>query len=167
MENYPENWPQFFTATINGWKYLLEDDCYKDIVIDCIRHLIKGKQIRLNGFVIMSNHIHLIWQAMHGYHLKKIQDNFLKITAKKFKDKLISSGKVEVYEVNAADRKYNFWKRDSLGVELFTPAVFQQKLDYIHQNPVKAGLCNFPEEYRYSSAAFYYNGVDTFGIMGA
>jgi putative transposase len=52
-----------------------------------------------------------------------------------------------------------------LGIDLFTEAVFIQKLDYIHQNPLKAGLCNLPEEYYYSSAKFYECGVDDFGIL--
>ncbi|MFZ1527276.1 MAG: hypothetical protein WAT19_00870 [Ferruginibacter sp.] len=50
-------------------------------------------------------------------------------------------------------------------MELFTPAVLLQKLEYIHLNPVRAGLCKYPEEYKYSSAAFYLNGNDPFGIV--
>ena len=56
-------------------------------------------------------------------------------------------------------------EREALGIELFTPAVFDQKLDYIHENPVKAGLCKYPEEYHYSSALFYHNGVDKFNML--
>ena len=44
--------------------------------------------------------------------------------------------------------------------QLFTPPVFQQKLNYIHKNPVRARLCKFVEDYRYSSARFYETGVD-------
>jgi putative transposase len=57
--------------------------------------------------------------------------------------------------VNAKDRKYQVWERNSLSVPLWTPKVFEQKLDYIHNNPVQAGLCKFPEDYNYSSAQFY------------
>jgi putative transposase len=72
--------------------------------------------------------------------------------------KVLKSEKSELLNdllVNAKDRKYQVWERNSLGVQLWTPNVFKQKLDYIHNNLVRAGLCKFPEDYRYSSARFY------------
>ncbi len=61
------------------------------------------------------------------------------------------------YEVNARDRKYQIWERESLAVKLYTPKVFQQKLDYIHHNPLQShwALAAIPEEYHYSSARYY------------
>ncbi len=73
--------------------------------------------------------------------------------------------KLDVYEVNAADSKHHFWNRNSLEVELFTREIFFQKINYIHNNPVKASLCDLPEEYKYSSALFYTNGIDNFNIL--
>ena len=67
--------------------------------------------------------------------------------------------------MNAADRKHHFWKRNSLGIALFTPKVFQQKLDDIHHNPAAAGLCNYAEDYKYSSALFYKVGEDCFNML--
>ena len=43
--------------------------------------------------------------------------------------------------------------------------VFLQKLEYIHYNPVKADICNYPEDYHFSSALFYENGIDHFNIL--
>jgi len=43
--------------------------------------------------------------------------------------------------------------------------VFEQKLNYIHYNPVSAGMCANPEDYYYSSARFYYDGIDSFGML--
>lgn len=57
--------------------------------------------------------------------------------------------------VNAKDRKYQVWERNSLGIPLWTQTVFAQKLSYIHNNPLRAGLCKWPEDYKYSSAKFY------------
>jgi putative transposase len=67
--------------------------------------------------------------------------------------------------VNAKDRTYQFWERNPLGIELYTHAVFMQKLEYIHWNPVRAGICSLPEEYYFSSAKFYHTGIDDFGIL--
>ena len=71
----------------------------------------------------------------------------------------------EQFKVDAKDRMYQFWERNSLSIELCSPAVFAQKMEYIHYNPVKAGLCNLPEEYYYSSAKFYATGTDDFGML--
>lgn len=64
---------------------------------------------------------------------------------------------LELFKVNAKDRKYQVWERNALSVSLFNRKVFLQKLDYIHNNPVRAGLCLVPEDYKYSSASFYIN----------
>ena len=72
---------------------------------------------------------------------------------------------MEQFKVNVKDRSYQFWERNSLSVELRSSKVFMQKLEYIHYNPVKAGLCINPEDYYYSSAKFYATGVDDFGML--
>ena len=170
---YPEHWPQFYTATINNWENLLADDLHKEIIIDSLRFLVAEKRIELNAFVIMSNHIHLIWQAMFGFSPSGIQASFMKYTAHQFKRSLTGNNKnaLAKHKVNKYDREYptgccaQFWKRDPLSFELISPAVFEQKLDYTHYNPVVAGLCINPEDYYYSSARFYHDGTDHFGIL--
>ena len=62
---------------------------------------------------------------------------------------------LKIFKAKASDRKYEIWERNPLSVSLWSQPVFKQKVDYIHSNPVVAGLCQFPEEYKYSSAAFY------------
>ena len=80
--------PQFFTATILEWKRLLKNDAYKDIVINSLRFLKDEKSIVIYGYVIMPNHIHLIWQIQYGFTRDKIQLRFLKFTAQQIKFKL-------------------------------------------------------------------------------
>ena len=167
MEQYPIYLPQFFTATILEWKYLLKPDKYKDVIIESLQFLVKHKKITLYAFVIMTNHIHLIWQTLPGKTPTQIQHSFLKYTAQQIKFDLIEHHPLvlERFRVDAKDRTYQFWERNSLGVDLYTHAVFMQKLNYIHWNPVKAGLCTLPEEYYYSSAKFYWTGVDEFNML--
>ena len=164
---YPEYWPQYFTSTIYEWKHLLADDINKDILIDSLRFLVYQKRIVLNAFVIMSNHFHSIWQPSFGFSPSDIQGSFLKHTARELKQSMEINNPelLDTFLVNKADRKYQIWKRRALNVELRSPAVFNQKSDYIHYNPVKAGLCTNPEDYRYSSAKFYHDGTDDFGIL--
>ena len=78
-----DTYPQFFTATNLEWKQLLKEDNYKDIVIDSLRFLVQEKRVVVYSFVIMPNHLHLIWQMLPGYKRKDVQRDFLKFTANK------------------------------------------------------------------------------------
>ena len=164
---YPEYWPQFFTATILEWKTLLHEDKYKRVIIKSLQFLVHQKRIRLYAFVIMNNHIHIIWQPLPEQTLQSLQHSFLKHTAQEIKLQLQQTNPelLSPFKVNAKDRHYQFWERNSLSIELRSSAVFAQKLEYIHYNPVKAGLCNSPEAYYYSSAKFYTTGIDDFGML--
>ena len=166
-QSYPEYWPQYFTATIYEWKHLLAADSHKNIIVSSLEFLVTKKRIVLNAFIIMSNHLHLIWQPLFGFTLSDIQSSFMKYTAQQLKGSLGKSSPevLEEFKVNKYDREYQFWKREPLSVELRSPGVFEQKLNYIHDNPVKAGLCVYPEDYYYSSAKFYHDGTDNFGIL--
>lgn len=146
---------------------MLSNNNSKNILIDSLRFLVAEKRVSIYAFAIMSNHFHSIWQPLLGFTPKLIQESFIKHTAKQLKNSLIETDPNYLNEflVNKADRKYQIWKRRPLSVELFTPNIFDQKLEYIHNNPVKAGLCQFPEEYYYSSARFYAGGKDDFGIL--
>lgn len=72
---------------------------------------------------------------------------------------------LKVFEVNAKDGKYQLWQRNPLSIDLWTKEVFIQKMEYIHYNPVTAGICTYPEQYKYLSAKFYETGEDEFGIL--
>jgi REP element-mobilizing transposase RayT len=80
-----EYYPQFFTATILEWKHLLIEDKYKDIIIESLRFLVKEKRVVVYSFVLMPNHIHIIWQIQGGHKRENIQRDFLKFTAQKIK----------------------------------------------------------------------------------
>jgi REP element-mobilizing transposase RayT len=165
--NYPAIWPQFFTATILNWKYLLKDDQYKDIIIESLKFLVDDNRIELNAFSIMGNHVHIIWQPLQNFTLTQIQTSFMMYTAKAIKKKLAGEKPeiLEAIKVNKSDRTYQVWKREPLSVELFSESVFLQKFDYIHENPVVAGLVNYAEDYKYSSARFYITGIDEFHMI--
>ncbi|MGG9962500.1 transposase [Ferruginibacter sp. SUN106] len=164
---YPEYWPQFFTATILEWKTLLQQNEIKNIIVKSLQYLVHQKRIQLHAFVIMNNHLHLIWQPLPPQTLQSIQHSFLKHTAQEMKWYLQHNNAdfLSQFKVNAKDRLYQFWERNALSVELRSSKVFDQKLVYIHQNPVKAGLCILAEEYYYSSANFYCTSVDDFKML--
>jgi putative transposase len=157
----------FFTATILEWKPLLSDDIHKDIIIDSLRFLVNDKRIHLCAFVIMINHIHLIWQIIYPHKEEEVQRDFLRYTAQQMIKNMRNNhtALLEQFKVNAKDRKYQIWERNSLSVPLRTEAVVEQKLNYIHDNPVRAGICNGIMDYKYSSGHYYETGEDRFGFI--
>lgn len=162
--SYPAS---FFTATNLKWKPLLQTDSHKRIILKSLHFLHTDRRMILYGFVIMSNHLHLIWQPYGDNEPKKIQHSFLKYTAQQIKFELLkhASEELEQYKVSARDREYQFWERNPLSIELYREKIFLQKLNYVHNNPVKARLCIYPEEYKYSSARFYETGEDEWGML--
>lgn len=159
--------PQFFTATILEWKRLLKPEKYKDIIISSLQFLAENNRVKVNAFVIMDNHIHLIWQMMAGIKPEAVQRDFMKFTAQKIKQDLAKNHPAVLthFKVDAKDRKYQFWERNALSVELNTLEMLKQKLEYIHYNPVEAGLCSLPEEYKYSTARFYETGINDWSFV--
>ncbi len=161
--------PQFFTATILEWKHLLKPDKYKDIVVDSLKFLVRNNRIQLYGFVVMPNHIHLIWQMREGIKPSDVQRDFLKYTAQQIKFDLQKNHPqiLEKFKVGVKDRYYQFWEHRPLSVALWSREVFEQKLAYIHRNPVhkKWQLAVLPEEYRYSSAKYYVLNQDDWGFI--
>jgi putative transposase len=91
----------------------------------------------------------------------------MKFTAQQLKRSLIKNDleALSIFKVNKYDRDYQIWKREPLSIELISEDLFKQKLEYIHYNPVKAGLCEVPEDYYFSSAKFYEDGIDRFGML--
>ena len=66
MSGLISEYPQFFTATILEWKRLLQPDKYKAIIVESLRFLVTTNRVIVYGFVIMSNHLHLVWQMKAG-----------------------------------------------------------------------------------------------------
>jgi putative transposase len=159
----------FWTATINNWQRLLQKDAYKDVIIGSLEHLSGKGKIDVFAFVIMPNHIHLIWRANELNGKETAQGSFLKFTAHEFKKILTNEGGIELedYAVEAHNKKYEFWQRDSLAVHLYTREVACQKLDYTHYNPVadQWQLVSDPCDYKYSTARFYEMGIKDFAFV--
>ncbi len=102
----------FWTATINKWQRLLQRDSYKDVIISSLEYLSNAGKIDVFAFVIMPNHIHLIWRINENNGKETAQGSFLKYTAHEFKKMLKNEGddKLTNYAVNAANKNMNFGK---------------------------------------------------------
>lgn len=160
----------FLTMTTVGWIDVFTRKSYRDIIIGSLQFCQEKKGLQLYAYVIMSNHIHLIAKADEGLHLTNILADFKKHTARKIIDEMLTSEKESrkdwlLYQMawyakqnGRHDQDYQLWQSDNHPVLLASPKFIYQKLNYIHNNPVEAGIVVEPAHYIYSSAAYYENG---------
>jgi len=133
-----------------------------------LKFMVVDNRIWLYGFVIMPNHIHLMWCKQEKWINRNIPQIFLKYTAQQIKFGMIDEGRtgeLEQYRSTQQDRQYHFWERRPYGARMLSRKVASQKIDYMHFNPVKAGLCKYPEDYKYSSARYYELNMDEWGFL--
>jgi len=162
-----KQYPEFLTVTAHDWLPLLSREVDKQLIIDSLRFLVSVQRIKVTAFVLMGTHFHLIWQVLGDHKREDVQRDFLRYAAQQILKRLRNE-KSELLPkllVNTKDRKYQVWQRNSLSIELRSAKVFSQKLEYIHNNPVKAGLCILPEDYRYSSARFYELNINDWDFL--
>lgn len=159
----------FWTSTIKDWKTLLAPREYKNIILETLKELVSREKIIVYAFVIMPNHIHLVWEmkALNGKEMPHA--SFNKFTAHQFQ-RLLRQNNPELlnqYEVEETERKYRFWQRDALAILMDSKEKVIQKIDYIHNNPLqeKWNLAETPESYQWSSAKFYEKGIDEFNFL--
>lgn len=161
-----QNSLHFITFTVVGWIDVFTRKTYKDIIIESLKYCIQEKGLHLYGYVIMSNHMHVIISSDDGINLSDIVRDFKKYTAKKIIDTIQSSPQesrrewmMKLFKYYAKYNKnnavYQFWRRDNRPTELSSPKWINQKLAYIHLNPVRAGLVDKAEDYPYCSARNY------------
>ncbi len=158
---------EFFTATCLNWLPLLLLNERKDILMRSLKFMVDDKRIWLYGFVIMPNHIHLMWRRQDAWINKSTEQIFLKFIAQQIKFRMMrsESQELEQYRSTQKDRIYHFWERRPYKATMYNREVAFQKIDYMHYNPVKAGLCKMPEEYSYSSYHFYGLNKDEWGFL--
>ncbi len=155
----------FITFAVVEWVDVFTRQCYRDIVLDSIRHCQVNRGLSLHCWCIMSNHLHLILSAKNN-DLSDVLRDFKKYTSKQI-CKAIEDSKQESRrewmlrifreegEKNSRNKNYQFWRQDNQPQELYGAAFICQKINYIHQNPVEAGIVEKPEHYLYSSAKDY------------
>ncbi len=157
----------FLTLTVVEWVDVFTRKEYRHIVVDAIRHCQKEKEFVIYGWCLMSNHLHLIAQAKGEFTLSEILRDFKKFTAKKIIKSIteINESRKDwlIYRFKYAGKylkrikQYKFWQDSNHAILLDNTKIYEQKLEYIHNNPITAEIVVEPHEYIYSSAKFYAN----------
>jgi len=158
--------PYFITFAVEGWVDVFTRQQYKDIVIESLQFCQREKGLIVYAWCLMTNHIHLIIGRRGEFKIEEIVRDFKKFTSvhicRAIENNMGESRKhwmLGLFKSAALDSKkhvhYKFWQNEYHPVELFSNDVIDQKLDYVHENPVKEGIVDRPEDFLYSSARDY------------
>ena len=109
------------------------------IVVDSLQWLVQKGLVKIYGYVIMPNHIHLMWEQLQMNGKEFPKNSFENFTAKLLVRNMKENNDAAVknYEVAARDRQYNIWQRAPLAIKIFNREVAAQKLDYMHLNAMQ------------------------------
>ncbi|MGY6274365.1 REP-associated tyrosine transposase [Methylomonas sp. MgM2] len=151
--------PHFMTATVVRWQPLFTNTETVEIVLNCWRFLQREAGFKIYGYVILENHLHLVASSTD---LSRDMQRFKSYTARQIIDYLECQNSIAVLELLALFKRrhktestYQVWEEGNHPQLIESETVMRQKLDYIHQNPVKRGYVDLPEHWRYSSARDY------------
>lgn len=154
----------YLTLQIVEWIDLFSRIDYRDIVIDNLKYCQQHKGLVVYAYVIMSNHIHLIVQA-ESNNLSAVIRDFKSYTSKCLLKQIIEGNESrrewllllfnKAAQKHKRNSKYQVFTHENHAVELYSDKFIDQKLEYIHENPVRAGIVKEPEEYIYCSASNY------------
>ena len=156
----------FTTTTVIDWMDVFTRPLYKHIVIDSLTYCQKNKGLDIYAWVLMTNHLHMIVGVQENTTIGDIIRDFKKFTSKSIV-KAIEDNQQESRREwlldkcrfrGANDKKitnYKFWQDDNHIEEIHSYDFYQQKLNYIHMNPVRQEIVTQPEDYLYSSARNY------------
>lgn len=157
--------PHFVTFTVIGWIDIFTRECYKEIVIESLRYCQQNKGLNLHAWIIMTNHLHLIISSATNrieYIVRDIKKFGSKQIIKSIESNLEESRKdwlLNLFSYAGKSRNRNkdfqFWKQDYHPIELNTPEKLLQRLNYLHNNPIRSGLVWELWHYKYSSATDY------------
>ena len=159
-------------ATVN-WIDVFTRRVYCDIVVGSLKYCIENKGLELYGWCIMPSHVHLIIGTENGnlsHIIRDLKRHTSKLLLKTISENMHESRREWMMWMfgragkrNTNNEQYQFWQQNNHPIELSTAEMFDQRLDYLHYNPVESGAVRNPPGYLYSNAIDYY--TDEKGLL--
>ena len=150
---FEQNLIHFVTSTVINRLQIFNDGEIANILLEEFRFRIKNNDLNVYAFVIMPDHFHAILECDN---LSGMMRNIKSFSGKKILEHIRNSENtffLERFMVN--DSKYQVWQNDYHPQLIFNDEMFRQKVEYIHNNPIKAGLVENQVDWKLSSAGFY------------
>ncbi|MCB0480130.1 MAG: transposase, partial [Flavobacteriales bacterium] len=153
----------FVSFAVVRWLDVFTRVEYKEILLDSLAYCQKEKGMEIFAWCIMTNHVHLVFRSINENKPEQILGDFKRFTSKKLvkaiqdnpresrRENLLTIFKEEGAKSSNVS-EFQFWRHDNKPIELWSNHVIDEKINYIHQNPVEEGIVFKPEEYLYSSA---------------
>jgi putative transposase len=154
--------PFFVTMTIVGWIDVFIRNEYCEEIVRNLEYCRKHKGLKIYAYCIMSSHIHMvvahdegklpdILRDLKSYSAKRIIGMIETGFGESRKEWMLHLFKYHA-NIHNQNSEYMFWQKTNHPTELYSNSVFDQKVDYIHRNPVESGIVNDECSYTYSSA---------------
>ena len=156
----------FVNFAVVEWLDVFTRNEYKNILLDSLHYCQQNKGMEIFAWCILTSHVHLIFRSAGTQKPQLLLGDFKRFTCKKIVEAIIKNHKESRREFlleqfsKAGNRssnvnKYQFWRHDNKPIELWSNKVIDEKIDYMHNNPVEEGYVYRQEDYLYSSAADY------------
>ena len=160
-----QNAMYFLTFTVTDWIDTFTRKEYKIEIVNSLNYCIQHKGLIVFAWYLMSNHLHLVCKANDGFRISEIIRDFKKFTSKSIV-KLVSEipeSRKEwmLYRFEFAGKfdnrikNYKFWQETNHAVLLDNNEMIDQRINYTHENPVRAFIVSEPQDYLFSSARDY------------
>lgn len=164
----------FITFAVVQWIDVFTRKEYVDIVLESLRFCQKNKGLNVHAWCLMTNHIHLVISTNPPNKLSDVLRDFKKFTSSQIIRAIEANSKEsrknwmlwifkKAGEQNERNEDYQFWQQDNHPVECTTPEILDSRIKYLHENPVKANIVRFEQDFVYSSAVDYY--MDEKGLI--
>ena len=161
----------FISFAVINWIDVFVRDKYFGCMIDSLNYCRKHKGMEIFGYCIMTSHVHLIFRSAFADPSGLIRD-FKGFTSKKLLQLIEENNRESRREwmlwmferagkKNSNVKNRQLWQQNNHPIEIWSMKVFEEKLNYIHQNPVEAGFVTDPIDWKYSSARNYGNDDQT------
>ena len=160
----------FITFTINNWIPIFRSfPMTINFIYSSLSYLTENKNVIVYAFVIMEDHMHIIWKNLIPEQNNTIINKFKKFTGKQILN-YCNQYHAEVCGITQSkrkDRKMQFWKLKSKSIKVQNKEDYQNIKEYIHNNPTKGEYkyCVLPYEYEHSSSLAYFQRESNFGFL--
>lgn len=156
----------FVSFAVVEWLDVFTRNEYKNLLLESLSFCQKNKGMEVVAWCIMTNHVHLVFRSIEGQHPSLLLGDFKRYTSRSIVQAIEDNPKesrkeflLEQFKKAAQATtnvgKYQFWRHDNKPIELWSNAVIWEKVNYVHNNPVEAGLVYKAEDYVFSSATDY------------
>jgi putative transposase len=145
----------FVTFSTYQRRRFLEPDRSKEILLEVLQGLLTPHGTACTGFVVMPNHVHAILSGAPGFQVSKFIQVWKKTSS--YRIKQFYREHMDHYRALCPEDG-PIWQASFYGSNLESDEKINETLEYMHQNPVVAGLCDYTIEWLWSSARFYENG---------